>query len=70
MKYKEIVALAERANEANENKKSTVRFWLEELNGEIRFFICNNIDEMEDIDEVSEAIFINRAQRTIRNLQK
>ena len=70
MKDRDIITLAEKANEVNENSNSPVRYWFERLRGESRFFICNNIGGMDNIDEVSEAIFIKRAQRTIQNLQK
>ena len=47
-----IYELAEKANEACELNNSDTRYWIQELNGEERYFICNNIIEMDNIDEV------------------
>jgi hypothetical protein len=58
-----IYELAERANNICEEQNKPFRFWIE---GD-RYFICNNIDEMEDIDELREEHFINRAKKVIES---
>lgn len=56
MSKEEIYNLAEQANNACED-----RFWIV---GD-RYFICHNIEDMDDFDELSEEHFINRAKATI-----
>lgn len=56
--------LAEKANSLCENNGSYRRFWIIED----RFFICNNVEDMDDIDEVSEKEFISRINRLIYGL--
>ena len=63
---KDIYELAERANEACELNNSDTRYWIQELDGEERYFICNNITEMDDIDEVSEKEFVSRIKRFLK----
>lgn len=58
MSKEEIIQLAEEANERNENTCSPVRFWVE--NG--RYFVCNDITEMDDIDELTEKAFLRKIQ--------
>ena len=56
MSKEEIIQLASEANERNENTCSPVRFWVE--NG--RYFVCNDITEMDDIDELTEKVFLRK----------
>lgn len=63
---KDIYELAEMANEACELNNSDTRYWIQELDGEERYFICNNITEMDDIDEVSEKEFVSRIKRFLK----
>lgn len=56
MSKEEIIQLASEANERNENTCSPVRFWVE--NG--RYFVCNDITEMDDIDELTEKAFLRK----------
>lgn len=64
MDFEKIEELAIKANSVCENNDSYRRFWIE---GD-RFFICNNVEDMDDIDEVSEAEFISRINRLIYGL--
>jgi hypothetical protein len=66
MAKKDIYELAEKANEACEANNSDTRYWIQEMNGEERYFICNNITEMDDIDEVSEKEFVSRIKRFLK----
>ena len=61
MSKEEIVQLATEANAHNEDTCSPVRFWVE--NG--RYFICNDITEMDDIDELTEKQFIKRVRMVV-----
>lgn len=61
MSKEEIYELAEQANNVCEELNKPYRFWIESD----RYFICNNIDEMEDINELREEHFINRAKKVI-----
>ena len=61
MSREEIYELAEQANNICEEQNKSFRFWIE---GD-RYFICNNIDDMDDIDELREEHFINRAKKVI-----
>ena len=58
MSKEEIIQLASEANERNENTCSPVRFWVE--NG--RYFVCNDITECDDIDELTEKAFLRKIQ--------
>lgn len=62
MTLDEIYELANKANDACEVNNSDTRYW---INGG-RYFICNNITEMDDIDEVSEKEFVSRIKRFIK----
>lgn len=59
----DIFELATKANEVCENTNSHRRFWIQ---GE-RYFICNSINTMDDIDEVTEEQFISRINNLIKN---
>lgn len=59
----DIFELATKANEVCENTNSHRRFWIQDE----RYFICNNIDAMDDIDEVTEKQFISRINNLIKN---
>lgn len=61
MSREEIYELAEQANNICEEKNKPFRFWIE---GD-GYFICNNIEGMDDIDELSEEHFVNRAKKVI-----
>lgn len=61
MSKEEIYNLAEQANNACEELNKPYRFWIVED----RYFICHNIEDMDDIDEIREEHFINRAKATI-----
>jgi hypothetical protein len=61
MSREEIYELAEQANNICEEKNKPFRFWIAGNS----YFICNNIDEMEDIDELSEENFINRVKKIV-----
>ena len=61
MSKEEIRNIAEQANARNEDTCSPVRFWIE---GD-RYFICNNIYEMDDIDELKEKEFVGKIQRVL-----
>lgn len=61
MSKEEIYNLAEQANNACEELNKPFRFWIE---GD-RYFICHNIEDMDDIDEIREEHFINRAKAII-----
>ena len=61
MSKEEIYELAVQANNICEEKNKPFRFWIVAD----RYFICNNIDEMEDIDELTEEHFVNRAKKVI-----
>jgi hypothetical protein len=63
MSKEEIYNLAEQANDICEGQNKPFRFWIVAD----RFFICNNIDEMEDIDELTEKHFVNRMKRIINS---
>ena len=56
MSKEEIAQLAVQANARNEDTCSPVRFWVE--NG--RYFICNDITEEDDIDELTEKAFVKK----------
>jgi len=56
MSKEEIAQLAVQANAHNEDTCSPVRFWVE--NG--RYFICNDITEEDDIDELTEKAFVKK----------
>lgn len=56
-----IYELAKRANEANELNNSEIRFW---ISGG-RYFICYDIMEMDNIDEVNEKEFISKIERIL-----
>jgi len=58
MSKEEIIQLASEANERNENTCSPVRFWVEDG----RYFVCNDITEMDDIDELTEKAFLRKIQ--------
>lgn len=59
----DIFELAIKANEICENKDSKRRFWIVDD----RYFICNNIDAMDDIDEITKEQFINKCNALINN---
>ena len=61
MSKEKIKQLAEQANAHNEDTCSPVRFWMEGN----RFFICNDITEMDDIDELTEKQFIKRVRMVV-----
>lgn len=61
MSREEIYELAEQVNNICEEQNKPFRFWIE---GD-RYFICNNIEEMEDIDELREELFIKCAKKVI-----
>ena len=61
MSKEEIYELAEQANNICEEKNKPFRFWIAGNS----YFICNNIDEMDDIDELSEEHFVNRAKKIV-----
>lgn len=61
MSKEEIYNLAEQANNVCEELNKPFRFWIVED----RYFICNNIEDMDDIDELREEHFINRAKKVI-----
>ena len=61
-----IYELAERANEVCELNNSDTRYWIQNLNGEERYFICNNATEMDDIDEVSKKEFVSHIKRFLK----
>lgn len=61
MSREEIYDLAEQANNICEEKNKPFRFWIAGNS----YFICNNIEGMDDIDELSEEHFINRAKKVI-----
>lgn len=64
MTLDEIYELANKANDACEVNNSDTRYWINDDNpNDVRFFICNNITEMDDIDEVSEKEFVSRIKR-------
>ena len=63
MSREEIYELAEQANNICEEKDKPFRFWIE---GD-GYFICNNIEGMDDIDELSEENFVNRAKKVINS---
>ena len=54
-----IYSSAGKANEICEKKNSYRRFW---IIGD-RFFICNNVADMDDIDEVSRDEFLLKIKR-------
>ncbi len=54
-----IYSSAEKANEVCERKNLYRRFWIIED----RFFICNNVEAMDDIDEVSMDEFLLKIKR-------
>ena len=67
MTLDEIYELANKANDACEVNNSDPRYWINDDNPkDVRFFICNNIEEMDDIDEVSEEEFVSRIKRFIK----
>ena len=57
----DIFKLATKANEVCENTNSHIRYWIVDN----RYFICNNINVMDDIDEVTEEQFISRINSLI-----
>ena len=59
---KDIFELAKKANESCELNNSDTRYWID--GG--RYFICNNVTEMENIDEVSEKEFRSRIERFLK----
>ena len=61
MSKEEIYNLAEQANNVCEELNKPFRVWIE---GDM-YFICHNIEDMDDIDELREEHFINRAKKTI-----
>ena len=61
MNKDEIAELAIQANNICEEKNKPFRFWI--VAG--RYFVCNNIEGMDDIDELSEEEFVNRAKKII-----
>lgn len=63
MSKEEIYELAEQANDICEGQNKPFRFWIAGNS----YFICNNIDEMEDIDELTEEHFVNRIKRIINS---
>lgn len=63
----DIYKLAEKANDICESRNLDARYWVQELNGEERYFICNNVTNMENIDEVSKKEFISRIEILIKN---
>lgn len=67
MTLDEIYELANKANDACEVNNSDTRYWInDDDTKDVRFFICNNITEMDDIDEVSEKEFVSRIKRFIK----
>jgi hypothetical protein len=67
----DIHTLAEQANEICENTNSETRYWIDESNpSDVRFFICNSISTMDNIDEVSEQEFRSRINRVINKTSK
>lgn len=63
---KDIYELAEKANDSCELNNCDTRYWIHEFNGEVRYFICNNVTEMDDIDEVSKEEFVKRIERFLK----
>lgn len=63
MSREEIYDLAEQANNICEEQDKPFRFWIAEEG----YFICNNIEGMDDIDELSEEHFVNRAKKVINS---
>jgi hypothetical protein len=61
MSREEIYELAEQANNICEEKNKPFRFWIAGNS----YFICNNIEDGDDIDELSEEHFINRAKKIV-----
>ena len=67
MNLDELYELANKANDACEVNNSDTRYWINDDNpNDVRLFICNNIEEMDDIDEVSEKEFVSRIKRFIK----
>lgn len=62
----DIYTLAEQANSICENTDSETRYWINNDNPkDVRFFICNSISTMDNIDEVSEKEFRSRINKVI-----
>lgn len=61
MSREEIYDLAEQANNICEEKNKPFRFWIAGNS----YFICNNIEDGDDIDELAEEHFVNRAKKVI-----
>lgn len=61
MSKEEIAQLVHQANAHNEDTCSPVRFWVE--NG--RYFICNDITEEDDIDELTEKAFVKKVRLSL-----
>lgn len=67
MTIDELYELCEKANDACEVNNSDTRYWINDDNpNDVRFFICNDITEMDDIDEVSEKVFVSRIKRFLK----
>lgn len=56
MSKEEIIQLASEANERNEDTCSPVRFWVQDG----RYFVCNDITDGDDIDELTEKAFVKK----------
>lgn len=62
----DIHTLAGQANTVCENTGSETRYWIDDSNpDDVRFFICNSISTMDNIDEVSEREFRSRIDRVL-----
>lgn len=67
----DIYELTEQANSICESTNSETRYWIDSTNAnDVRYFICNSISTMDNIDEVSEREFVSRVKRVIDKTRK